>query len=120
MTPITVLEMALACHQVGISVIPILPADSRGDKRPAVAWKQYQQQAAAREQVETWFAEEGAYGLAACCGGVSDGLVMIELEADGASKIADLTQAAADHDITPLWQRFMSGWLEKSPSGGFH
>lgn len=120
MTPITVLEMALACHQVGISVIPILPADSRGDKRPAVAWKQYQQQAAAREQVETWFAEEGAYGLAACCGGVSDGLVMIELEAEGASKIADLTQAAADHDITPLWQRFMSGWLEKSPSGGFH
>lgn len=120
MTPITVLEMALACHQAGISVIPILPADTRGDKRPAVAWKQYQQQAATREQVETWFAEEGAYGLAACCGGVSDGLVMIELEAEGASKIADLTQAAADHDITTLWQRFMSGWLEKSPSGGFH
>ena len=112
--------MALACHQVGISVIPILPADARGDKRPAVAWKQYQQHAATREQVETWFAEEGAYGLAACCGGVSDGLVMIELEADGAPKIADLTQAAADHGITPLWQRFMSGWLEKSPSGGFH
>lgn len=57
--------MALACHQVGISVIPILPAGTRGDKRPAVAWKQYQQQAATREQVETWFAEEGAYGLAA-------------------------------------------------------
>jgi putative DNA primase/helicase len=116
---IDMLSAALAWHDAGCAVIPVR-AD--GSKAPLVAWKQFQQQRAAREQVTAWF-ESGAPGMAVVCGAVSDGLEMLELEGRAVeeglgAKLVELVNAAG---LGEVWQRVaVSGYAERTPSGGIH
>lgn len=104
---------------MGISVIPIHPANEQGSKRPAVAWKQYQQVPATAEQVREWFTGTN-YGLAIITGTVSGNLEMIELEGRAAHEISRLKDLAENSGLGELWQRLTRGWSEATPSGGIH
>ncbi|QQO78149.1 phage/plasmid primase, P4 family [Actinomyces sp. HMT897] len=119
-TPTTnsVLAAALTAHATGYSPIPIRPADTNGDKRPAVPWKPYQTTPATTDQIHTWFDQPGRYGLAVATG--VGNLLMIELEGRATSHLADLTTTANNNGASALWTRVLTGWLESSPSGGIH
>ena len=112
---------ALTCLENHISIIPITPASARGSKRPAVPWKTYQTQRATREDAHKWFAQK-PHGLAAVCGEISDGLIMIELEGRAADKLPELRKTSQQRgaETADLFHKLTTGWAEISPSGGFH
>jgi hypothetical protein len=71
--PKSVLEAALSYAQRGWSIVPV----ERGTKRPAVDWKQYQQQCPAVDQLRHWFGSSNGSrpeALAVIVGPVSGGL----------------------------------------------
>ena len=112
---------ALTCLENHISIIPITPASERGSKRPAVPWKTYQTQRATREDAYKWFAQK-PHGLAAVCGEISGGLIMIELEGRAADKLPQLRETSRERgeEAAELFHKLTTGWAEVSPSGGFH
>ena len=112
-------QHAVECLTNGISVIPILPATGRGDKRPAVAWKPYTQHCATSEQADQWFTSD-RYGIAVICGQVSGNLTMIELEGRAMGKLAELASNMQGSGLGSLWQTILTGWSENTPSGGMH
>lgn len=94
----TVLEAALAYHDMGFSLIPCL------GKRPAIAsWSQYQERRAERTTVAEWFTPKGQsvrlnptfYGnqgqghqsIGVVLGKVSQNLVVIDLDGEDAIKL---------------------------------
>lgn len=111
------LAYAQAFAQAGCCVIPTRPD---GSKAPAVRWQEYQHQHPTPEQLHQWFRHGGYAGLGLVCGSVSGGLEMLELEGRSAELGADLAQALADHDAGDLWARLCAGYLEHTPSGGYH
>lgn len=112
---------ALTCLEQGISIIPITPASERGSKRPAVPWKTYQQKLATRADAARWF-HDRPHGLAAVCGAISGGLIMIELEGRAADKLPQLRETSRERgeEAAELFHALTTGWAEVSPSGGFH
>lgn len=112
---------ALTCLENHISIIPITPASERGSKRPAVPWKTYQQKLATRADAARWF-HDHAHGLAAVCGEISGGLIMIELEGRAADKLPQLRETSRERgaETADLFHKLTTGWAEISPSGGFH
>lgn len=112
---------ALTCLENHISIIPITPASERGSKRPAVPWKTYQQKLATRADAARWF-HDHQHGLAAVCGEISDGLIMIELEGRAADKLPQLRETSRERgaETADLFHKLTTGWAEISPSGGFH
>lgn len=99
-----------------LSTLPVRPGH---DKAPAVAWKQYQQQRASIEQVNTWFTD-GAHGLGIITGTVSGRLEMLELEGRAADQVDTIRDVIDGTGLGMLWQTITSGWVEQSPSGGIH
>ncbi len=78
----TVLEIAQAYAEAGLSVIPILPD---GSKRPAwevlpkneegkPTWKRFQKEIAGSDEILSLFGSNGGVGVAIVCGQVSGGL----------------------------------------------
>ncbi|MFD2792563.1 bifunctional DNA primase/polymerase [Promicromonospora vindobonensis] len=112
----TVLDTALELVTLGYSVLPIR-AD--GSKAAAVTWRPYITTAADETQVRTWFADPTT-GLAVVQGAVSGGAELAEIEGRAAHRITELRALAEEFDLVDLWQRLTTGWLEMSPSGGFH
>lgn len=112
----TTLEAALELHHAGISVVPV-KAD--GTKRPQGAWKQYTTGRATPNELHTWFTRTGL-GVGAVTGTISGNLELLEVEGRAADQLAELATVAADNGLTDLWQRICGGWLEQSPSGGWH
>ncbi|VEI13235.1 phage/plasmid primase, P4 family [Trueperella bialowiezensis] len=112
-------DRALHLHSYGLAILPIhAHHPERGDKRPAINWKQLQTQHLTTAQVDQWF-HSGDYGIAVAMGATSNGLMMIELEGNAASHLAELTQLAQDSGLEHLWRRLF-GWWETTPSGGHH
>jgi len=110
------LSTALELADHGYSVIPIR-AD--GSKSPAVTWKQYTTEIADEAQVRTWFTGTD-FGLGVVQGAVSGNAELAEIEGRAAHRIGELRALAAELGLTDLWDRLATGWLELSPSGGFH
>ncbi len=110
-----VLDAALELVHLGFSVVPV---KTDGTKSPALTtWRQYTTAAADAETVRTWFAD-GDHGLGVVTG--YGGLEMYELEGRAAAELPALAQLAADSGLGELWQRVTNGWLEMSPSQGYH
>lgn len=105
----------LAAH--GCSVIPVA-AD--GTKRPLIAWKQHQAQAAGPEQITSWFDSSAVEGLGVVTGAVSGNLELLEVEGRAVDLVPQLAQLLTDSGMGELWQRLITGWLVQSPSGGLH
>lgn len=112
----TLLAAALDLHQAGYSVIPIRPD---GTKAPAVAWKQYTQQAASPEQVDTWL-RDTTHDIAVIQGAVSGGAELTELEAAATPHLPEIITTLTEQGLGGLWQTLTTGWVESSPSGGLH
>jgi putative DNA primase/helicase len=108
---------ALSFHDVGIAVLPV-----RGDgtKAPAVPWRPYQQNPPTRDQVTDWATNHAGIGV--ITGAVSGGLEMLELEGRAVDEglLTTLTQLTAAAGLGDLWQQLLSGYLERTPSGGLH
>lgn len=113
------LQAALQLHDAGVCV---LPAAADGSKRPAVAWKQYQEARPTREQVQEWFTSGQHQGLGAVCGAVSGALEMLEFEGRAVAEnvAADVTKLAHASGLGELWQRVTGGYMEFTPGGGIH
>lgn len=110
------LAAALELHAAGYSVLPIR-AD--GSKAPAVTWKPYITQRADEAQVRAWF-DRTDHGLAVVQGAISGRAELVELEGRAVDHLPDLAQLAKDTGLGDLWSRLGAGWVERSPSGGFH
>lgn len=113
----TLLDAARAFAAAGVSVVPVA---NDGTKRPAGRWEQYQHQLATNEDLQRWFAPGVFDGLGVVCGSVSGNLEMLELEGRAIDLGPQLAQVLADNGAADLWTRLSAGYLERSPSGGFH
>lgn len=113
----SILEAAQELHKAGCSVVPVM-AD--GSKRPAGQWKRFTQGRANHTELTTWFAPESPLGLGIVTGPISNNIEMTEVEAAAAPRLQELADLANDSGLGDLWARLCAGWLEQSPSGGFH
>ncbi|MBD5787127.1 bifunctional DNA primase/polymerase [Cellulosimicrobium terreum] len=111
-----ILDAALELHAAGYSVLPIR-AD--GSKAPAVTWKPFITERADEAQVRAWF-DGTDHGLAVVQGAVSGNAELVELEGRAVDALPALAALAADTGLGDLWARLGAGWVERSPSGGFH
>lgn len=110
------LDTALDLLGHGYSVVPIR-AD--GTKSPAIPWKQYTEQRPSQDQVRAWF-DDTDHDLGVVQGAVSGNAELTEIEARAAHHLPALKQLADDTGLGDLWTRVTTGWVEMSPSGGFH
>lgn len=117
----TIAQVARAWQTAGVSVIPIL---GNATKRPAVRWAEYQVTAPTLGQVDEWWGNGKAYGLALICGAVSGNLEMLELEgrATSSEQITEILNRCDELRIGELWDRLTgpAGYTQHSPSGGLH
>jgi len=111
------LKAATLWHGAGCSVVP---ASSDGSKRPFGQWKDYQSTPPTLEDVTGWLSS-GAYdGIGVICGAVSDNLEMFEIEGRAADLYDQLGMRMIEHGYADLWLRICTGYLERTPSGGYH
>jgi putative DNA primase/helicase len=111
------LDTAQALTAAGCCVIPVRPD---GTKAPAARWEKYQHHLPAPDDLQGWFTGGRFDGLGVVCGAISGGLEMFEVEGRAVALVPELAQILADNGAAELWQRLSSGYLEQSPSGGFH
>ena len=111
---------AVEAHRAGIRVIPIR---SDGTKAPALrAWQDHQ---TTDDDLDNWFLHRGEHGrrytaIGVVTGPASGNLEMIEIEGPHAHRAEEVAELARDSGLEELWLRVSNGWLEQSPSGGWH
>ena len=69
------LTAARGLSEKGFSVIPLRPRD----KRPLIAWAEYQGRRPRIQEIEAWWRDEPALGVAVVCGRVS-GLIVLDID----------------------------------------
>lgn len=114
----TVLAAALELLEHGYSAIPIR---TDGSKAPALpSWKRYTEQRATVDELRAWFDRTDPYDLGVVQGAVSGAAELTELEGRAAAHLPALRDLAHDTGLGDLWDAVTRGWVEMSPSGGFH
>lgn len=114
----TLLDAAHAWRTAGCSVIPVR---TDGSKQPAVKWKGHQSEPASEAVVTGWFTGDRHDGVGIVCGAVSGNLEMFEVEGRAVADILPaFRQAMSDNGYGELMHRLDRGFLEVSPSGGYH
>ena len=112
-------QAALEAFAAGLSV---LPPKENGSKAPDGQWNQYQSERASIETIHLWYGTEGAPKRSGCglvCGKVSGNLECFEFDAGGRLyEHYKATARALGHG--DLIDRLETGYLERSPSGGYH
>ena len=76
----TILDTALEYLDRGWSVIPI----RKGQKVPAIAWKEYQHRHPTEDEIYSWFGNND-YDIAVICGKISK-LVVVDTDDEEATK----------------------------------
>lgn len=113
-----VLDTALELHAAGYSCIPIRPD---GSKSPALpTWRQRMLDRADEHTIRAWFTDAQLYDLGVIQGRISGQAELTEIEGRAAHHIPALRDLAHNSGLGPLWDRITRGWVEMSPSGGFH
>lgn len=110
------LHAAQELAAAGLSVVPVM---TDGTKRPAGNWKEYQTIRASTPRLREWFTGTNS-GVGIITGTISGNLEMAEVEGRGAERLPEIAQLAQDSGMGELWARLCAGWLEQSPSGGWH
>lgn len=110
------LEAAKELAAAGLSVVPVM---TDGTKRPAGNWKEYQTLRASNQKLTEWFGNS-QLGVGIITGTISGNVEMAEVEGRGAARLPEIAQLAQDSGMGDLWARLCTGWLEQSPSGGWH
>jgi P4 family phage/plasmid primase-like protien len=116
----THLDGALAWHDAGCSVIPIL---ANGTKKPQGEWKHYQTERASRDKVAQWFKTSPKSGVGIICGKVSGNLELLELEskASDSDSLDKIEVECGKRGVLEAWRMLQSdGYMQASPSGGIH
>jgi P4 family phage/plasmid primase-like protien len=113
---LSTLHAAKELAAAGLSVVPVM---TDGTKRPAGNWKEYQTLRASTTKLQEWFST-GDYGVGIITGTISGNIEMAEVEGRGAARLPEIAQLATDSGMADLWARLCAGWLEQSPSGGWH
>ena len=113
-------DAALAFHTAGIAVTPV-----RADHTKAPIGKTWQKRVPTRDDIDHWFAptptgQPRHTAIGVVTGTISGNLEMIEVEGNRAHRIKELAATAHDSGLGPLWDTINNGWLERSPSGGYH
>lgn len=101
----------------GIGLVAVIPD---GSKRPVGKWKEFQERRATTAELDTWYAPGSTLGVAVVTGAVSGNLEMAEVEGRATDRIPEIAQLAQDTGLGELWARLCGGWLEQSPSDGWH
>jgi putative DNA primase/helicase len=113
-----ILTTVLELHAAGYSVIPI-KAD--GSKAPALpSWKRYTTERADVDALHAWFDGDDPYDLGVVQGAISGAAELTEVEGRAAAQMPALRDLAIDAGLGDLWDTITRGWVEMSPSGGFH
>ncbi|GAA1739190.1 hypothetical protein GCM10009809_38290 [Isoptericola hypogeus] len=112
----SVLDVALALNAAGYSTVPIRPD---GSKAPAVPWIKRQLHLPTEAQVRADHEDHPARGLGIVCGAVS-GCELLEFEGRVIDRLSDVVDAMHDAELGEVWERIVTGWAERSPSGGMH
>ncbi|WP_263121144.1 bifunctional DNA primase/polymerase, partial [Cellulomonas fimi] len=116
MNPLLDAARDLLAH--GYSVIPIR-AD--GSKAPALpSWKYHTRQLATEVDLVTWFGGDTVHDLGVVQGAVSGSAELTEIEGRAAARLPELKALADDTGLGDLWATVTTGWVELSPSGGYH
>lgn len=98
----------------------VIPASADGSKAPFGQWKSYQEQRPSWPVLEAWL-NRGEYdGFGIICGKISLNLEMFEIEGRAADLYDPLGMALIEHGFAELWLKLCTGYLEQTPSGGFH
>lgn len=114
--PSPLLEVALAAHRAGLTVVP--PKEN-GTKAPDGPWKRYQSAPPDEAQIRTWYAN-GRLGLGVLCGAASGHLEMLELDHGGPELWKAFLARAEDQGLAELVDRVVAGYAERTPGGGVH
>lgn len=120
MTPIDtrlLLRAAKIWHDADCCLVPAKPD---GTKAPFGQWLQYQNQRPDWPQLHTWLAGGDYDGFGIICGAVSGNLEMFEVEGRAADLRDGLGMALIEHGFSDLWLKLCTGYLEQTPSGGYH
>lgn len=114
-------EVARIWQQANVSVIPILTNQT---KRPAFRWSPYQVTIPTLGEVNEWWGNGKAYGLALICGAVSGNLEMTEVEGRACTgeALTDISVRMDELGAGHIWDLLNGpeGYSEMSPSGGLH
>jgi putative DNA primase/helicase len=114
--PILAAALDLLAH--GYSVIPIR---TDGSKAPALpSWKYHTRQLATEVDATAWFCGDDPHDLGVVQGAVSGGAELTEIEGRAAARLPELKALAEDTGLADLWALVTTGWVELSPSGGYH
>lgn len=112
-------QAALDAFAAGLSV---LPPKEDGSKAPSGQWQHFQEHRASQAQINAWYGIEGVPLRSGCgivCGAVSGNLECFEFDAEGRLyEHYKSTARAMGHG--DLIDRLDQGYLERSPSGGYH
>ncbi len=113
------LSEALAWQQAGASVVP---CRNDGTKAPLGSWTKFMTAPASGDQVVDWFAGSGYDGMGLVCGSVSGNLEMLEWEGRAVAEglVQSWLQAMSDHGHAELAALLLAGYVEQTPSGGWH
>ena len=98
------LEAALSYLRQGFSVIPIIAKD----KKPLIAWEEYQNRRATEEEIKAWWARWPDANVGIVTGAVS-GLVVIDIDCvEVKEKLKELLR---DYDLSTIPRsRTGNGW----------
>jgi hypothetical protein len=115
------LTLRALAHQALSHGLSVVPPREDGSKAPAAEWKQYQLRLPTEAELDRWYGN-GRTGIGVVCGRVSGNLEMLEFEgravADG--MYADFCEVIEQAGLWPVWSRIESGYMEVTPSGGYH
>ncbi|MBW0254968.1 bifunctional DNA primase/polymerase [Cellulomonas sp. PS-H5] len=116
MTDLLTVARVLLAH--GYSVIPIR---TDGSKAPALpTWKRHTTERTTEVDLVGWFGGDDPHDLGVVQSAVSGGAELTEIEGRAAGRLGDFKAPADDTGLGDLWTLVTQGWVEMSPSRGFH
>ncbi|GAC1646397.1 MAG: hypothetical protein NVS9B11_18310 [Candidatus Dormibacteraceae bacterium] len=111
-------DAAISALEHHLSVVP--PSED-GSKKPLGLWKKYQKARPDLATVEGWYSGD-RHGIGIVCGAVSENLEMFEFEGIACAEgMWDrYKERAAEMGHGDLLRRLITGYSERTPSGGIH
>lgn len=107
-------------HQLNQHHINTIPTRHTQPKRPTTTWKHWTTTHQTPQDINTLYPAGTTNGIAIITGPISGNLEMTEIEGTHTHHLTTLTNTAETNGTLNLFNRITNGWLEQSPSGGYH